>query len=97
MFNALKLLFLFRKIKLNYLKNGLNISVITSSIIKNKISQLFFNIIFLNKINHLFYNHFSEIRAYYLVKTNKHCLKLTIIISIICYYSNKSNKIVSSL
>lgn len=91
--NALKFLFFFRKIR-NCLKNGLNIDIITDSIIRNKISQIFFNIICLNKTNHLLCTHPFGMRTSYLVKTNENDLKLTIIINVICYYTNKSNRII---
>ena len=94
MANISKFLLFFNEIRANFIKNSFNVVVIAGGIIKNKISKLYFlNAIFLDNLYHLLCNDFSHMQLYDFLITNKHCLKMNIIINIICHNNNKSNKI----
>lgn len=75
------------------MQNGLNINVITYSIIKNKIFKSLLNLIFLNNLYYLLSYDFHSIHLYDLLGTNKYYTKISTIINKVGYNNNKYNRI----
>lgn len=94
---ASKLLFFFDQVQSNFAKNNFDEGVIITYIIKFKISKFLLKAILLNYLNNLFHNNLIKIRANNLTQANKHYLKLHVVINIISYNSNKSDKVAQDL